>query len=267
MKCSECGHDNQNNPKYCTRCGQLLGAAPSTGGGQVRKTVGMEDMFDAPAARPFAAPPPPPSAYQPPPPPAAAMQPSGQVRRTVLEEGGAMPAAQPASAAMYRGSQPIPAAAGMPQRSKTVLDESPLPAAVQQPSQAGGQAAAPVAGPGTARIVGWMVSYDRNVAGQDYVLRAGRNRIGRGRDNEVSLFFEAKASDTHATLIWRNGNAAVKDEGSTNGTMVNGEDIGIGQVQALQSGDTLTIGGSTFVVFLVDVRMARQTWPQSPWAA
>lgn len=265
MKCSECGHENLNNPKYCTRCGQLLGGAPAPGGGQVRKTVGMEDMFDVPAPSAYAPPPPPLRSAFPPPIPAS-VQPSGQVRRTVLEEGGnpMVPATAPAA---YRPSQPIPAVGQMPQRSKTVLDEGPLPAAAPTSGQASGQALAPTAGPGTARIVGWMVSYDRNVAGQDYVVRAGRNRIGRGRDNEVSLFFEAKASDLHATIIWRNGNAAVKDEGSTNGTLVNGEDIGIGQVQVLQSGDTLTIGGSTFVVFLVDQRMAKQTWPQSPWAA
>ena len=267
MKCSECGHDNPNNPKYCTRCGQLMGAAAAGGAGQVRKTVGMEDMFDAPASRPYA-PPPPPAAYPPPlPPSSAGSQPSGQVRRTVLEEAGGSSLPPPVAAPAYRQSQPMPAAAGLPKANRTVLDEGPMPTAAQPSPQAGGQPAAAVAGPGTARIVGWMVSYDRNVAGQDYVLRAGRNRIGRGRDNEVSLFFESKASDTHATIIWRNGNAAVKDEGSTNGTLVNGEDIGIAQVQALQSGDTLTIGGSTFVVFLVDLRMAKQTWPQSPWAA
>lgn len=260
MKCMECGHDNPNNPKYCTRCGQLMGGAAATGG-QVRKTVGMDDMFDGPASPP----PPPPSPYAPPPPPAQHAAPSGSVRRTVLEEGGAV-GGPPVAAPAYRQSAPLPVSGSLPSRNKTVLDEAPMPTAAPQSS--GFPAAAPApAAPGTARIVGWMVSYDRNVAGQDYVLRAGRNRIGRGRDNEVSVFFEAKASDLHATLIWRNGNAAVKDEGSTNGTLVNGEDIGIGQVQALQSGDTLTIGGSTFVVFLVDSRVARQTWPQSPWAA
>lgn len=266
MKCLECGHDNLNNPKYCTRCGQLMGTAPSGAAGQVRKTVGVDGMFDGPPATAYA--PPPAPAYAPAPGAgSAAVQPSGQVRRTVLEEGGGAVGPAPAAAPAYRPAQQGPAAAAMPQRNRTVLDEGPLPGAGAQAGQSGGHAATAAPAPGTARIVGWMVSYDRNVAGQDYVLRAGRNRIGRSRDNEVSLFFEAKASDIHATIIWRNGNAAVKDEGSTNGTLVNGEDIGIAQVQALQSGDTLTIGGSTFVVFLVDLRMARHTWPQSPWAA
>lgn len=111
-----------------------------------------------------------------------------------------------------------------------------------------------------------MVSFDHNAAGQDYLIRAGRTRIGRGRDNEVSIFYEAKASDLHCTIIWRNGQAAIKDEGSTNGTFVNGEDIGIANVQAIRSGDTVTIGGSTFQVFLLEATVAAQIWPASAWS-
>jgi pSer/pThr/pTyr-binding forkhead associated (FHA) protein len=69
-------------------------------------------------------------------------------------------------------------------------------------------------------------------------------------------------------MIWRNGQVGIKDEGSVNGTYVNGEDVGfIGQgFQAVRSGDTLTIGGSTFIVFLIDAAEARRVWPNSPWA-
>lgn len=172
-----------------------------------------------------------------------------------------MPAA-PVPAAAMRPSAPVPAAGG---GRRTVLDEGPLPGAAPGP---GGAPGAPVApSPGVARVVGWMVSFDRNPAGQDYQIRAGRNRIGRSRDCDISLFFEPKASDVHAAILWRNGNAAVIDENSTNGTLVNGDDIGIGKSRDLQSGDTLTIGGSTFVVFLIDPRQARTTWPGSAWAA
>jgi hypothetical protein len=265
MKCPECNHENQSTTRYCTRCGQQMGAAPS-GGGQVRKTAGMEDMFDAPQR--------PSSPYAPPPPPAVAVArpagpQTGQVRKTILEDEPAGTGAAPPLPSMpaYAVSA-MPAAPAMPgaaRRPKTELDESPLP--VAGPAHPGAPAPMPAAAPGTARIVGWMVSFDRNGAGQDYPIRAGRTRIGRARDNEVSLFFEPKASDIHATIIWRNGNTAVKDEGSTNGTFVNGEDIGIGQVQPLASGDALTVGGSTFLVFLVDTEKARSLWPQSAWAA
>lgn len=264
MKCIECGHENPNSPRYCTRCGQPMGGVEGAAG-QVRKTQAEAGLFDSPPVptSPWTPPAPPPQLMP------APLPTVGQVRRTVLEEGGAAAAAAPpplpgamSLPAMpgQRPSGPVPQAGG---RNKTVLDESPMPAAPAAP----GQAQQVVQAPGTARAVGWMVSFDRNVAGQDYVLRAGRNRLGRGRDIEVSLFFEPKASDLHATIIWRNGQVAVKDEGSTNGTMVNGDDIGIGAVSPLHTGDTLTIGGSTFIVFFVDPKQARATWPNSPWAA
>lgn len=194
MKCSECGQDNPQNPRYCTRCGYFLassdpgnGPGPAQGGrGHVRETKGEDGLF------------------------------SEVPRPQVVQAPGSM---------------------------KTRLDEE-VPAA---------------------RMVGWMVTC--LAGGQDYAftLRAGRNRVGRGRDNEVSLFFEPKASDSHATIIWRAGSAAVKDEGSTNGTFVNGRDIGIGQVSPLASGDTLKIGGTVFLVYLVDPGRAAELWPDSGW--
>ena len=242
MKCAECGHENTNNPKYCTRCGSPL-ASGGGDAGQKRVTVGEAGLFDRPVTQP--------PSFAPP-----ASHPSGQVRRTSLEEGGAAP--NP----MLRQSQPIamPGRDGM--RSRTVLDEGPAPAAAGP----GAPAAGAQAGPGTARIVGWMVSYDHDTAGQQFLIRAGRNRIGRSRDNEISVFTETKASDLHATIIWRNGQAAVKDEGSTNGTFVDGEDVGIAQVSPLQSGQTLRIGNSIFLVFLVDAQAAAGIWPDAKWA-
>jgi hypothetical protein len=256
VKCSECGHENLNTTKYCTRCGQTLGGAAG-GAGQVRKTVAVDSAFDAPhPTAPLA--PPIPSLAKP-----SAPVAGGQVRRTILEDGpsaGAFPPSAQAPAAVRP-----PGAPGAPpsMARRTILDEGPMPS---QPAAPGAPAQAQ-ASPGTARVIGWMVSYDRNAAGQDYAIRAGRNTIGRGRDNDISIFFEPKASDTHATILWRNGNAAVIDENSTNGTIVNGEDIGIGKSQALQTGDTLTVGGSTFLIFLVDARLARGLWPTSPWAS
>lgn len=241
MNCTECGSSNAPGTRYCTRCGTALGAG--SGGGQRRETAAEPGVFGgAPAV------------------PAAARAPSGAVRRTVLEEAPGAPARStgpvPPPPPPPAGARPAAAAASPASRGKTVLDEGPV-----APGGPGGAAAS-----GQARIVGWMVSFDHNGAGQDYVIRAGRTRIGRGRDNEVSVFYEAKASDLHCTVIWRNGQTAVKDEGSTNGTMVNGEDIGIAAVQAIKSGDTITIGGSTFQVFLLETAVAAQIWPSSPWS-
>ncbi len=106
-----------------------------------------------------------------------------------------------------------------------------------------------------------MVSFDFNPAGQDYVIRAGKTSIGKSRDNDVSLFFDNRVSDEHAFIIYRNGQCKVQDKSSTNGTIINGEDIGIGDVADLTNGDTLTIGGSTFIVCLLDKDQVKATWP------
>ena len=169
---------------------------------------------------------------------------------------------------------PTPAVRGQPR--KTQAEEGLFSTAQASPSGAAPNKApaSPPASRSTkldegddaeARVVGWMVAFQASGASHSFVLRAGRNRMGRGRDNDISLFFEPRASDTHATLIWRSGRAAVKDEGSSNGTYVNGRDLGIGESGQLQSGDVLRIGGTKFLVFLIDPDRARETWPKSPW--
>ena len=253
MQCKECGTNNAATMQFCVRCRQpIAGSAPGGAAGVVRTTEAEGGLFD-PKPGPV------PMAPRPLSTPAPA---ASGARRTVLEEGGGGPPPAP-----VRVSQQLPASPAAPAwqagaasvaRNRTVLVEGP-PATVP----VGQAAAAPKAAVGTARIVGWMVSFDKNPAGQEYVIRAGRSRIGRGRDNEISLFFEDKASDLHATIIWRNGNCAVKDEGSTNGTLVNGDDIGIASVPPLQSGDSVTIGGSTFLVFLIESTRGKALW--SSW--
>ncbi len=261
MQCMECGTDNTGGSAFCVRCGVTLGGAGSVShaapaarqapAGAVRKTV-----FEAADAGPSAYAPPTAGygqqAGNPPPIPGA---------RKTTYEGEMAPAAAPMP--MPRAAAPAPAGG----RSRTMLDEGPVAAPAGAPQGAAARAPSGVMPQAaTARIVGWMVSFDKNPSGQEYVIRAGRTRIGRSRDNDIALFFEPKSSDLHATIIHKkNGECAIKDEGSTNGTVVNGEDIGIGSVQVLQSGDTVTIGESSFLVFLIANDRAKQVWPNSGW--
>ena len=106
-----------------------------------------------------------------------------------------------------------------------------------------------------------MVSFDFNNTGQDYQLRAGKNQIGRNRDCDISLFFDGEVSGNHADIIWRSGQCAVKDNGSSGGTFVNGEDIGIGGVHPLKSEDALRVGKSTFKLYLLDETERLTLWP------
>jgi hypothetical protein len=239
MNCPDCGRAiNDPNSQICIHCNaDLRGGGPRIGG-ERRPTV-LEGAGpkpgDAPPARigvRFAEPGDPA--------PGRVDVPAGRPK-TVLEGGAPVP------------GQPVSAGAGGA-RGRTVLDEG------GGATGAGRAPAAPLN-----RIVGWMVSFDHNPHGQEYVIRAGKTRLGRGRDNEVSLFYENMASDLHATIIYRGGQCAVKDESSTNGTFVNGEDIGIGATHALAPGDVLKIGGSSFVVYLLDVGVASRLWPAITW--
>jgi pSer/pThr/pTyr-binding forkhead associated (FHA) protein len=77
-------------------------------------------------------------------------------------------------------------------------------------------------------------------ASGDEVLRHNRVLIGRGTDNDIVLD-DPRVSRSHA-LIWRqNGETWVADEGSANGTTVDGQPIeaptaiGVGSVVAFGS--------------------------------
>ncbi len=118
--------------------------------------------------------------------------------------------------------------------------------------------------PRKARVVGWMVSFDFNESGQEFAVREGRNVIGTNRDCDICLFFDKKVSDVHAVLVSRRGKCAIKDEMSTNGVFVNGEDIGPGERSKVVSGDVLKFGISTFKVFLLDPEEVLQLWPTLP---
>ena len=75
--------------------------------------------------------------------------------------------------------------------------------------------------------------------------------------------FEGKEGQRGAQRHGR-GVCGVKDQGSQNGTFINGEDLGLGGAKDLNSGDILKIGKSTFKVFLLDRKEAAETW-KSVW--
>lgn len=168
--------------------------------------------------------------------------------------------------------QPPPAAAEG--RRRTALDGDAAPA---QPLQAEGvrgrtRLDREPAGPGAAatpgrRVVGWMISFDVNEEGQEYVIREGRNTLGRARDCDISIFYDEHISSLHATIVTRNGTFKVRDEMTNNGTFINGQDIGPGESAAVKSGDVLRVGRCTFKLFLLDLAEVSQLWPhlrQSP---
>ncbi len=95
---------------------------------------------------------------------------------------------------------------------------------------------APGAGP---RLVGLEGPY----AGQVFNLSAPLVSVGREPGRHVQLPLDSTVSRHHASIRNENGSFIVNDEGSSNGTAVNGMRI---TSQPLNPGDTLQFGSSAF---------------------
>lgn len=80
-------------------------------------------------------------------------------------------------------------------------------------------------------------------AGHTFPILAAEAGIGREPTQEIALPDDSTASRRHARLFAVEGGWLLRDEGSANGTWVNGVRI---QEQAVWPGDTVKIGGSQF---------------------
>lgn len=101
-------------------------------------------------------------------------------------------------------------------------------------------AASPMASaPGVPRLVGSQGVY----AGHIFEITSGSMVIGREADNPIALPNDSTASRRHATISQVNGGYSIRDEGSSNGTFVNGAKI---TEQKLSPGDEIQIGGTKF---------------------
>jgi hypothetical protein len=80
--------------------------------------------------------------------------------------------------------------------------------------------------------------------GRVFVLSFGNCTIGRASGN-TAVITEAKASRTHAEILFQGGKFTLRDNRSTNGTLKNGE--AVTTPCPLEFGDVITIGGSDLV--------------------
>ena len=96
----------------------------------------------------------------------------------------------------------------------------------------------------TGRIVGFLMTYDRDPLGTYYPLHEGRETIGRGDDVTIRID-DTQLSKKHAVILYRNGMFLFEDRLSSNGTLLNGKDA-IGQYE-LQHGDVLKMGTAKYV--------------------
>ncbi|MCE5322787.1 FHA domain-containing protein [bacterium] len=89
------------------------------------------------------------------------------------------------------------------------------------------------------RLIGTQGAY----AGRIFDIPEGSVIIGRESSNQIALTDDSTASRRHAAITSANGEYTIRDEGSSNGTFVNGARI---TEQKLTPGDEIQIGGSKF---------------------
>ena len=94
------------------------------------------------------------------------------------------------------------------------------------------------------KLVGWLVSFSWNKEGQDHQLREGKTTIGADGQCDVRVP-DGEVSSHHATILYRNETFRIKDEFSTNGTHIDGNEI-VDQTE-LEDGNTITLGKTDFL--------------------
>lgn len=98
----------------------------------------------------------------------------------------------------------------------------------------------------TRRLVGWLVTYSFDNMGVDFKLYEGQNIIGRTDEKCSIIINDATISSKHATLLFRDGIFALRDEMSAHGTTVNGNALGF-EAQLIKDGDMIRMGETTFM--------------------
>lgn len=88
-----------------------------------------------------------------------------------------------------------------------------------------------------------IIILSEQLRGQSYVLTNEQYAIGRTEDCDICVP-DPTISGHHATLVrLEEGEYAARDEGSTNGTRVNGVKLEPGELQKLSNTDILQVGG------------------------
>jgi hypothetical protein len=124
-------------------------------------------------------------------------------------------------------------------------DQFRQPAAVYQPDQPAPPARERGSAPARPRSGAALVIDQSN---QRFELRVGSNVVGRGTDADIQLLDQG-VSRRHLDVQFDGRHATVYDLGSTNGTNVNGHDVGS---SVLRHGDVLRIGHTRLVFSQAD---------------
>ncbi|MCU1350742.1 MAG: hypothetical protein JWO56_3772 [Acidobacteria bacterium] len=95
-------------------------------------------------------------------------------------------------------------------------------------------------------VVGWLIGLSGSSRGESYVVRMGRNVLGRDRRSDI-VINDDQASSHHADLVFRpeERRFILMDHNSTNGTYVN--ELEIEPRRDLAAKDVIRIGAHRFL--------------------
>ncbi len=105
-----------------------------------------------------------------------------------------------------------------------------------------------------------LVATTKPHIGEQFVLQEGKNVIGRGKGNSVTIYDPA-ASATHAQITFQSGEWKILNLLSSNGTIVNGEKI---TDRVLSFGDRIQVGHTEFLFTLVNESSTTETSSKAP---
>lgn len=96
------------------------------------------------------------------------------------------------------------------------------------------------------KLRGWLVTFDHEEFGMDYKIVEGRNVIGKKPSCDITVQ-DGQVTGSHALILCRNDKFIISDEMSTNGTLLNGNDLTPRETYDLNDGDSIRVGNTTLL--------------------
>lgn len=102
------------------------------------------------------------------------------------------------------------------------------------------------------KLVGFLVTYNRNPNGSAFNIYEGRNYIGRDSSCDICVPDDGEISGRHLSILYRTVDKKFKfrDEQSSNGTFVNKELLDEGE---LRNYDIIRVGGTLFIFIAIPI--------------
>lgn len=229
MICTTCGHTNQAGLKFCTMCGAPLNQKTCENGHAI-----PDGLTDCPYCPRVGGGRKPTVVEQDSTPPGGGGGGRPKKTRVVSDQDGPAPSPPPGGGGGKR-----------PKHTMWVGEDSPLPSTDRDSSN-------PQRRENTPTLIGFLVSFSKDPAGEFWPLRYGRTTLGRDASNTISLALP-DVSGSHAVITARQSRGTTRiwvEDSSTNGTLLNDEDI-FNEKPTLTSGDVLTLGSVQLKLLLL----------------